>query len=687
MLENDLNELRERISNLRKSINHNNYLYYSLDQPEVTDAEYDNQMRELRELEKRYPYLVDPDSPTQRVGALPLAAFTSVVHSTPMLSLSNAFTDADFEAWHNRTKKLLEGSMFELVCEPKIDGLAISITYQDGRLVQGATRGDGSSGEDITQNIRTVRSVPLHITEDAVPNKFEVRGEVYFPKSGFEKLNKERSGCGLPLFANPRNAASGSLRQLDPRVTATRPLSLYIYALAYAEGRMMPQTHWDTLRYLRSLGFPVNQNSRRVVTIGEVKEYYRELIAKRDLLPYEIDGVVIKVDRKDYQERLGSVGREPRWAIAYKFPPVQGRTLLREIQVSVGRTGTLNPVAILEPIEIGGVTVGRASLHNEDDILRKDIREGDKVFVQRAGDVIPEVVGPTPESVAREGRSLPFSMHRKLHSDSSNKPVCPVCGEDVFKPEGEVMYYCPNVACPAQVEERLQHFVSREAMDIRGIGKQMAVALLRSGLARDVADIYTLVDRRQNLMLMEKMGQKSVDNMLASIEESKKRPFSRIIYALGIRHVGAETSELLAERYSSMDELRKASFEELIAIPSVGEKTAESIIVFFANDENNRIVERLKSSGVNTGSSSKKQVASLPLVGCEFVITGKLMRYGRVEVEELIRALGGVTKSDLTKKTTYLVVGNEPGSKLERARSLGTTEISEADLMRLLGQE
>ena len=682
----DFEQAQGRIEILREQINRNNYLYFVLDQPEVTDAEYDAQMRELKALEAEFPQLITSDSPTQRVGASPLETFGAVAHPKPLLSLANAFSDEDLDIWYNRSIKLLGGRAFELVCEHKMDGLAIALTYENGRLVQGATRGDGYHGEDITQNMRTIRSIPLSISGN-VSHKLEVRGEVYLPKAGFEKLNRERAEQGLPLFANPRNAAAGSVRQLDPRVTAGRALDVYIYALGYADGMAMPATHWETMQLLKSLGFRINPNNFRVATIGEAKGYYQKWMALRNSLPYETDGIVMKIDPLAYQEILGDVGREPRWAIAYKFPAVQGRTLLREIIVSVGRTGTLNPVAVLEPVVVGGVTISRAALHNEDDIRRKDIREGDMVFIQRAGDVIPEIVGPTPEMLTRLDRAAPFSLCDKLSDPVCRVPVCPVCGDCVVKPEEEVMYYCPNAACPAQAEERLQHFVSRGAMDIRGIGAQMAALLLREGLVHDIADIYTLKSRREQLLAIERLGEKSVDNLLDAIEKSRKRPFSRIINALGIRHVGEETAVLLAEHFKNLDMLSAVSEEELVSIPTIGGKIAASVVAFFNNEDNKCIITKLKMAAIGTVVEMVMPLgAGLPLRGHEFVITGKLECFSRETAEERIRALGGVAKGDVTKNTTCLVVGRDPGSKLAKARMLGIKEVSETELLHMLEQ-
>jgi DNA ligase (NAD+) len=490
----DLSAIQKRIEELRQKLNHHNYRYYVLDSPEVSDEEYDGLMRELRQLEEQYPQLLTPDSPTQRVGAAPIEAFGVVEHPLPLLSLGNAFVTEDLFAWHARTLKLLDVPQFDMVCEHKMDGLAIALTYVNGQFMRGATRGDGLRGENITQNLRTVRSIPLSVPKDAPP-RFEVRGEVYLPKAGFNKLNKERENEGLPIFANPRNAAAGSVRQLDPRITAKRPLDIYIYMLGYAEGKPMPATHWETMEYLKSLGFKINPNNKRISRIEEAEEYYQTWTQNRESLPYEADGVVVKADLLEYHTRLGDVGREPRWAIAYKFPAIQGTTRLKEIGISVGRTGTLNPYAILEPVQIGGVTIERAALHNEDDIRRKDVREGDWVYIQRAGDVIPDIVGPIISR--RTGNEKEFSLLEKVFDKTKGRPACPVCKGEVVRPEGEVMYYCSNAACPAQVQERLRHFVSRGAMDIRGIGERLIALFLREGLVKDAADLYYLESQRE----------------------------------------------------------------------------------------------------------------------------------------------------------------------------------------------
>jgi DNA ligase (NAD+) len=559
----------------------------------------------------------------------------------------------------------------------------VALTYVDGKLTTGATRGDGLRGEDITQNLKTVRSITLSVRGD-FPPRFEVRGEVFLPKAGFEKLNRERAEEGLPLFANPRNAAAGSVRQLDPRITARRPLDIYIYMLGYAEDRATPPTHWETMQYLKSLGFKINPNNQLLKSIEEVEEYYARWVERRESLPYEADGIVVKINQIALQERLGDIGREPRWAVAYKFPAVQGTTVLERIDITVGRTGTLNPVAILKPVAVGGVTIKHAALHNEDDIRRKDIRVGDTVVIQRAGEVIPQVIGPTPDSRERAGREKEFSILDKLPKNNSGRPLCPECGkESIVKPEGEVMYYCSNAACPAQAQQRIEHFASRGAMDIEGIGEAQSVILFNHGLVKNAAELYRLEEKRAELQELENMGEKSVENLLKAINASKERPLARLIFALGIRHIGGETAEILARRFRSIEPLSKASRDELMKIEAIGPKIADSILAFFCQEENKKIIQGLKEAGVRL--EEKGKTAEMPLDGKEFVITGRLGSFSRQEAEEKIKALGGTAKDNVTKKTSYLVVGADPGgTKLAKANELGTPQIDEKELLRLL---
>jgi len=680
----DLTGIQNQIAELRKQLNYHNYRYHVLDSPEISDAEYDALMQQLRKLEEQYPQLLTPDSPSQRVGGAPLAALGVVEHPVPMLSLGNAFVTEDLYAWHARTLKLLGVSQFDMVCEHKMDGLSIALTYENGIFVRGATRGDGFRGEDITQNLKTIHSIPLLVPKGAPP-RFVVRGEVYLPKAGFQKLNRERENEGLPLFANPRNAAAGSIRQLDPRISAKRNLDIYVYdLLGDAEGKTMPATHWETLEYFKELGFRVNPANRRVKHIEEAEAYYKEWTEKRDTLPYEADGIVVKADLMEYHTRLGDVGREPRWAIAYKFPAIQGTTRLKEIGISVGRTGTLNPFAILEPVQIGGVTIERATLHNEDDTRRKDIREGDWVYVQRAGDVIPDVVGPILSK--RTGDEKIFSLLEKIYSPEKGRPACPVCGGEVVKPEGEVMYYCSNAACPAQVQGRIELFVSRGAMDIRGVGEKFIEVLLTEELVKDAADLYSLKDKKEQIVQLEKKGEKSADNILKAIEKSKQAGLPRLLFGLGIRHVGEETANLLAEHYKDLDDLSHAGREKLMTVASIGPKIADSITAFFHEERNRVILDKLRRAGVWPQQELAQQ--GLPLSGQEFVITGTLQAFSREEAHSRIKALGGTAKDNVTKNTTYLVVGADPGeNKLIRARALGTAQINEEKLLAILGQK
>ena len=676
------NEVKKRVDELRKLINYHNHRYYVLDSPEISDAEYDELMRELQRLEEEYPQFLTPDSPTQRVGAAPVEAFGVVEHKVPMLSLGKAFSHEELLAWHKRVSGLLGEPEFDLVAEHKMDGLAVALIYQEGKYVTGATRGDGFRGEDITQNLKTIKSIPLSLPR-GVPTRFEVRGEVFLSKKGFKKLNGDRAKAEQPLFANPRNAAAGSVRQLDPRITAKRPLDIYIYGVGLIEGGKAFSTHWETLEYLKSLGFKLNPQNELLSNLQQAESYYQHWLEEIEHLPYEADGIVFKVNRYDLQERLGNVGGEPRWAIAYKFPATQETTRLLDIGISVGRTGTLNPYAILEPVNVGGVVVKRAALHNEDDIRRKDIHIGDMVVVQRAGEVIPEVVSPVVS--LRTGKEKVFAMPSK----------CPVCGAEVIKPEGEAMSRCTNMSCPAQISELVKHFVSRGAMDIEGFGEKLAEALLKSGLIKDVGDIYTLKDKKEEFIGLERMGEKSASNVLKAIEESKNRPLSRVIFALGIRHVGSETAEELAKYFGrqeqeyppgeAIDKLSSASQEDLMKIPTIGPKIAESIVAFFRQKSNQDVIKTLKGKGVTMKAEAKPR--ELPLAGKEFVVTGKLESCTRPEAEARIRELGGLVGSSVSKKTTYLVVGADPGSKRDRALELGTTLLDEKQFLKMLEEK
>ena len=673
--------LQRRLDELRSALNRANHRYYTLADPEISDAEYDALMRELKELEAWAPDLVTADSPSQRVGAAPLAAFGTVTHRLPLLSLGNVFSDAELTAWHQRAVKLLERADFDLICEHKMDGLAVSLTYLNGVLRTGATRGDGATGEDVTQNLKTIHSIPLALK--GTPDYLEVRGEVYFSRSGFARLNRQRTADGLAPFANPRNAAAGSLRQLDPRETDKRPLDIFIYGLGLAEGVSLPPTHGERLNYLADLGFRINPNNRRVNNLAAAAAYYADWAARRESLDYDADGVVIKVDNVQLQERLGNVAREPRWAIAYKFPAVQGTTVLKEVGISVGRTGTLNPYAILEPVNVGGVTIQHAALHNEDDIRRKDIREGDIVIVQRAGEVIPEIVGPVLSK--RPPNSKEFAFTDKLPRTPDGLPACPVCGAEATRTPGEAMYYCTNSVCPAVVQAALGHYVSRGALDIEGIGERQSRTLLEKGLVNDAADLYSLNQRRAELIALEGLGEKSADNLLVAIEASKTRPLSRLIFGMGIPHVGEETAIILVAEFHSLEALAAAEEARLMEVEGVGPKVAAAISAYFRQPPNRDLIDRLRRAGVKMAEAF--DASAQPLKGQEFVVTGTLTQFSRDEARARIRALGGAAKSDVTQKTDYLVMGANPGSKLAKAQKLGVPQIDEDEFIKILAAQ
>lgn len=661
--------VRQRVEKLRAEINEHAYRYHVLDAPTVSDAVYDRLLRELRALEEQYPELVTPDSPTQRVGAPPSAAFTAVRHRAPMLSLANAFDEAELEAWDRRVRAALGDAEIQYVCELKIDGAAVNLTYRDGRFVTGATRGDGVQGEDVTPNLRTVKSIPLAIRGAKPPRLLEVRGEVYLPRTAFDAVNAERASRGEPPFANPRNAAAGSLRQLDPRVTASRPLNIFVYGLGFAEG-LSPRSHWDTLAWLRQAGFRTNPHTSRCASLDEVKAYLAKWAERRETLDYETDGVVIKVDDPAQQAELGATAQAPRWALAYKFPAEQAITRLADIIINVGRTGALTPTAVLDPVRVSGVTVTSATLHNEDEIARKDVRIGDWVIVQRAGEVIPEVVGPLPER--RTGGERRFVMPQE----------CPVCHTPVEKPEGEAVARCPNLTCPAQVQERLSHFASRDAMNIEGLGDRLIAQLLQHGMIRDPADLYHL--KKEQVLTLERMGDKSAQNLLDAIERSKQTTFARLLYALGIRHVGAHVAELLAGHFLSPKVLMEASPEEVRDIPGIGPTIAESVVSFFRRAPNRRLVQRLLDAGVVPAPAASPPVRHGPLAGAQVVFTGTLRRWPRGQAEALVRQAGGVPGDSVTKKTTYLVAGEAAGAKLEKARRIGVTVLTEDEFARLI---
>lgn len=660
----------KRVEELKKELNHHNYRYYVLAQPEIGDGQYDELIQELRQIEADNPELVTSDSPTQRVGAEPLPSFSQVEHPVPMISLGNAFDDDEFMAWHRRVANLLERDQFDMVCELKYDGLAVALTYEDGIFVRGATRGNGTVGEDVTQNLRTIKSIPLRLLSSDVPSRLEVRGEVYFPKSEFLKFNDDRVARGEEPYANPRNTAAGSLRQLDPRMTASRPLDIFIYSLGYAEGDGLPDTHAQSLGYFKDLGFKVSEGFQLVQTAEEAIDFYKSWLEGVENIDVAADGVVVKVNRLDFQQHLGIVGREPRWAIAYKFPAVQSVTQLNGIEVNVGRTGTINPYAVLEPVVIGGATVQRATLHNEEYIRAKDLRVGDWVVVERAGDVIPQVVSVITSR--RTGKEEPYQFPEK----------CPSCDQPVVNPDDEAATYCVNASCPEQLVRLLEHFVSRNAMDIDGMGGRWGGILIEQGLIKDVADLYLL--KKEALLEIERMGEKSADNMIAAIAASKSRPLARLLAALGIRHVGSEVGELLARHFASMDNLMAATDESLTAIPSIGPRIAESLIEYFANDSNRAVIEKLRDAGVRLEDEPREEPAEQPLVGLRFVVTGRLERFSRSQIEGKIKELGGAVSGSVSKRTNYLVAGADAGSKLADAQNLEVKVLTEEEFLALV---
>ncbi|HLI97986.1 MAG TPA: NAD-dependent DNA ligase LigA [Candidatus Baltobacteraceae bacterium] len=664
-----------RAQELRAQIDEANHRYHVLDDPQITDAEYDQLLRELIDIEERYPELRTPDSPTQRVGAAPSEKFAPYEHHTPMLSLSNAFNEDELRAFDERVRKLA-GERVSFVVELKIDGLATSLRYRNGAFERGGTRGDGRVGEDVTPNLRTINSIPLRLRGTA-PEEIEVRGEVYLRKSDFEALNEKRVEAGQPVFANPRNAAAGGVRQLDPKLTRARKLSFFGYSLGALthlnrHGELVePSTQWDALQFIKRLGFAVNPFVKKCADMSDVIAFCEEWEMRRDELDYEIDGVVVKVDSLAVQNRLGAVGREPRWATAYKFKAREARTKLLDIVITVGRTGTLNPNAVLAPVKIGGVTVQNATLHNAEYIASNDIRAGDTVLVVRAGDVIPRVVGPVLSE--RKGNPRRFVMPDK----------CPVCGSDVDHPEGEAMSRCTNAACPAQVLERVRHFCSRGAMDIEGIGDVMAQQLTELGLVRDISDVYALDAKK--LERVPRTGEKTISNLLRNIEASKSRGLARLLTGLGIRFVGTQTAQILADDFGSVDAIENASLEELQQSEGIGPEVASSTKLFFEQKANRAMVERLRAAGVVMTAPKRARGADGKFAGKTFVLTGTLPSLTREEATELIVQAGGKVTGSVSKKTDFVVAGTEAGSKLSKAEQLGIDIIDEADLRKLLG--
>ncbi len=658
----------ERIRELRAQLIEANHAYHVLDEPTLADETYDALLHELALLEAERPELAAPDSPTQRVGGAPSADFAPYPHGVPMLSLANAFDEEDLRAFDARVAKLA-GSAPGYVCELKIDGVANSLRYEGGKLRSAGTRGDGNVGEDVTGNVRAIRDIPATLTGEP-PATLDVRGEIYLRKSAFAALNAAREAAGKPLFANPRNTAAGGLRQKDSRLTAERDLSFFAYAVGAFAERALPATQSALLAELRAYGFPVNDRATRCATIDDVLAFCRGAEAERATLDYEIDGVVIKVDDLALQAKLGYAGKDPRWATAFKFRAQEARTRLREIAINVSRSGKLNPYAVLEPVAIGGVTVKMATLHNEADIGRKDIRAGDTVIVHRAGDVIPYVVGPVLELRPPEAQTYRLPEQ------------CPVCGSRVEHPPDDVFAYCTNVACPAQLRERLRHWCSRGAMDIEGVGDALASSLVEAKLCHDVADLYEL--HFEGLATLPRMGERSVKNVLTAITESKSRGLARVLVALGIRYVGGQNAALLAGDFGTVDALAAASAQELADTEGVGPQIAESVTFFFAQPQNQRVVERLRALGVEMTAPLRERTPAGPLAGKTLVLTGTLPTLTREEASALIAAAGGKVGSAVSKKTAYVVAGEEAGSKLAKAESLGIAIVDEAGLRALL---
>ncbi|MGH7407188.1 MAG: NAD-dependent DNA ligase LigA [Candidatus Methylomirabilales bacterium] len=666
----DRPQAEARIRELRQQIQHHDFRYYVENRPEITDAQYDALVRELRELEAAYPDLVTADSPTQRVGGVVAEEFAAVEHRSPMLSLGNATSVEDLREFEARLGRALPGERFEYVAEPKVDGLGVALLYERGVLTRGATRGDGRVGEDATHNLRTIRSLPLRLRGPlAELATLEVRGEVFMRKEAFQRLNRELEEAGEAPFANPRNAAAGSVRQKDSGITAKRPLDIILYQVSHAEPNPFT-THWDALQRFREAGLPVNARVRHSPTLDDAISYCQALEPERERLEYEADGVVLKVNALEQQRLLGSTTHHPRWAIAFKFRARQARTRIKRILVNVGRTGALTPAAELEPVEIAGATISRATLHNADEVARLDVREGDLVLVERAGDVIPHVIEvvPEPEHAARP----PFVMPER----------CPVCGSQAHRPEGEVVWRCVNSACPAQVKERVFHFGSRRAMDIEHLGEAVVNQLVEKGLVKDLADLYHLTV--PTLADLDRLAEKSATNLFNAIQRSKDRELARLLFGLGIRYVGEHVAEILAAHAGSMERLVRASAEELAEIHGVGPRIAAGVAYFFTQEENVRVVERLKAAGVKMEGAVA--AGPKPLAGKTFVLTGTLSSMSRDSARDLITRLGGRVASAVSKKTDYVVAGKEAGSKLEDARRLGVTTLDEAAFLALVGK-
>ncbi|MDD2553298.1 MAG: NAD-dependent DNA ligase LigA [Desulfotomaculaceae bacterium] len=665
----DIERVRERIEALSAEIEAHNYRYYVMDDPTISDARYDKMIRELEKLEKQYPSLASPYSPTQRVGGQPREGFATVRHLSPMMSLANAFDEGELRDFDRRVRQALPGEPVKYVVEPKIDGLAVSLFYENGLFSRGATRGDGETGEDISENLKTIRSVPLRLRK--IVRALEVRGEAYMSKDSFARLNEAREETGEPLFANPRNAAAGTLRQLDPRITASRRLNLFVYGIGYSE-RVDPRDHSDVLQLLQELGLRVNE-FHLFDDMAEVIKYCLDWQSRRFELPYAVDGLVIKVDSLVQQQRLGATMKSPRWAIAYKFTPEQAVTTVKNIFVRVGRTGVLTPTAEMEPVRVAGTTVSRATLHNEDNIREKDIRIGDRVMIQKAGDIIPEVLAVLPDE--RKGDEKVWTMPSE----------CPSCGSRVARAAGEAAVRCANIACPAKLWEGLIHFSSRHAMNIAGLGPAVLAQILAGGLIHDPADLYRL--RFEDLVALERLGPKSAQNLLGAVEASKKNSLARLIFALGIRHVGERSAKILAAHYDSLEALMGAGEDELMVIPEIGPKIASSIVSFFAAAQNRQVIDKLVQAGVNTRAARNSSAGAGPLAGKVFVLTGALESFTRQEAQEAVERLGGKVSASVSRSTDYVVAGEKPGSKYDKAVSLAIPILDEDEFKKLTGMD
>jgi len=667
-------EIRRKVEELREKINYHNHLYHVLDQPEITDAEYDRLFDQLVQLEKKYPELVIPDSPTQRVGAGPLTEFKTVRHSLPMLSLNKASTEEEFLDFHRRVLELsgTDGKKIKYTAEPKFDGLAVEIVYKNGVFTLGSTRGDGIIGEDVTQNLKTIKTIPLKLLSKSVkiPRLIEVRGEVIIPKKEFEKLNREREKKGEPLYANPRNTAAGSVRQLDPQITASRPLEMFAHGIGKLENGKL-SSHSEILKYLKQLGIRVSEHWKLCNNIKEVMDFYHKTLEFREKLDYELDGIVIKVDDLALQNKLGELSRSPRWAIAWKFPPQQEQTRILDIQVNVGRTGALTPVAILKPVRVGGVEVRRATLHNEDEMNKKDIRIGDTVIIQRAGDVIPEVVQVIKAN--RTGKEKKFKFPDK----------CPVCGSKAERAEGEAVYRCTGIACPAQLKERISHFASKGGMNMEGLGYKFIEQMVDLGLVKDPADLFYL--KKEDLMKMDRMGEKLASKLLKAIENGKRADLPHLIYALGIRNVGEHMAQVLAREFKSIDNLAKKKPEELTEIFEVGPIVAQSIYNFFHDPKNLKVLGKMKKAGL-VFPVYKETTKKTPITGKTFVLTGGLESFSRDETKRILESMGARVASSVSKNTDFVIVGENPGSKLAEAQKFGIKTLKEEEFKKLIGK-